>query len=137
MIDGDEQKELFVFDDEGRDLPIPIFSSVTPNNPIPFILHVMLILGKYETELDFWLEPSLRESLAKIGLIPSDFSEPSLLEGYSNCLVRICVEDVFSIQPVSLRKLDDYVVKAKILFDSIILRNEIPSHDIPPCIYTD
>ena len=53
MIDGYEQKELFVFDDGGRDLPIPVFSSVTPNNPIPFILNVMLILGKYETELDF------------------------------------------------------------------------------------
>ena len=95
MIDGDEQKERFVFDDGGRDLPIPVFSSVTPNNPIPFILHVMLILGKYETELDFWLEPSLRESLARFGLIPPDFSNPSLLENYSNNLGRICVEDVF------------------------------------------
>ena len=49
----------FIFDVRGKDLPIPVFSSVTPKKAVPFLLHMMLTLGNYETELDFRMQPTL------------------------------------------------------------------------------
>ena len=46
--------DRFIYDDraEEKDLFIPIFSSITPHHPVKFLLHVMLMCGKYDTELD-------------------------------------------------------------------------------------
>ena len=69
---GDSNVELedrFVHEDNGEQLPIPVFSSVTPRSPVPFLLHVMLICGKFETELDLRMNGSLRGSLAAAKLI--------------------------------------------------------------------
>ena len=57
-----ELEERFVHEDNGEELPIPVFSSITPRSPIPFLLHVMLMCGKFETELDLRMHGSMRES---------------------------------------------------------------------------
>ena len=136
MIEDEDDKALFVFDDKGVSLPIPVFSSITPNHGVPFLLHIMLMLGEYDTELDLRFQSTIRESLSAVGLIGNS-TDADDLKGYSIQLVKRTVEDVLSVQPVSLRRLDDYIVKAKILFDSVIVRNEIPVHDLPPCILTE
>ena len=41
------------------------------------------------------------------------------------------------MQPVSLHRLDEYIVVAKHLFDSILLYDEIPIMELPPCILTE
>ena len=51
MNDGDRDS-IFVFEDGGKDLPIPIYSSLTPQSAVAFILHIMLVCGSFETELD-------------------------------------------------------------------------------------
>ena len=137
MIDSEDLVERFVYDDNGDDLPIPVFSSVTPKNPVPFLLHMMLSLGEYETELDIRQQGTMRESLAKAKLIGTDFDNEESLERYSNELVRLVVNEVFAVQPVSLRRLDEYIVMAKQIFDGVLFRDEIPVTDLPPCILTD
>jgi hypothetical protein len=61
MNDGDRDS-IFVFEDGGKDLPIPIYSSLTPQSAVAFILHIMLVCGSFETELDLIRTSSLRES---------------------------------------------------------------------------
>ena len=130
------QCKQFVERGKGEHLPIPVFSSVTPHNPTPFLLHMMLMLGKYETELDIRMQPSIRHSLVKVKLIGNETTDEAL-ELYSNQLVEMVVTKVLSVQPISLRRLDDFVIMSKRLFDSVLLRNEIPIFDIPPCTLTE
>ena len=130
-------EEKFVHDDLGEVLPIPVFSSVTPHNPVPFLLHMMLMLGEFETELDLRMQGSMRESLAKAKLIGNEFNDDEMLKEYSNQLVRLVVTDVLSVQPVSLRRIDDYVILAKQLFDAVLSNNDIPIAELPPCILTE
>ena len=132
-----ELEERFVYEDNGEDLRIPVFSSVTPRTPIPFLLHVMLMCGKFETELDLRMQGTMRESLAAANLIGNDFDNHDALMEYSNTLIKLVITDVFSVQPVSLRRLDGFVVLARRLFNSILFDNEIPISDLPPCILTE
>ncbi|KAL7538852.1 hypothetical protein ACHAXR_012264, partial [Thalassiosira sp. AJA248-18] len=129
--------EIFVDLENKTDLPIPVFSSVTPNNPVPFLLHMMLTLGKFDTELDIRMQPTLRDALSKVKLIGNNFDSTEALEGYSQELVRLVVTRVMSVQPVTLRRLETYIIMAKQLFDSVLFHNEIPISDVPPCILTD
>ena len=137
MINNDMDEESFVVDEGDKHLPVPVFSSITPKTPIPFLNHIMLSIGEFETELDIRMQSSLRKSLAKVGLIGDDFDDPSRLQEYCNKLLRITIEQVLSVQPFSLRRLDDCVVKAKMLFEAVIIRDEIPVHDLPPCLLTE
>ncbi|KAL7539846.1 hypothetical protein ACHAXR_009663, partial [Thalassiosira sp. AJA248-18] len=95
-----------------EDLPIPVFSSVTPKKPVDFLLHVMLMVGEFETELDLRMQGSMRESLSKAGLIGTQTDTESLMK-YCNDLVRLVVTEVLAVQPVTLRRLDDYIIKAR------------------------
>ena len=140
-----ELEERFVHEDNGEELPIrvfssitpPVFSSITPRSPIPFLLHVMLMCGKFETELDLRMHGSMHESLAVAKLIGNDFENPEELKRYSNDLIVLVITDVLSVQPVSLRRLDEFIVQSMRIFDAILVRNEIPINELPPCILTE
>ena len=60
FVDNDDIDEL---------LPIPACSNITPNKPVPFLLHLMLMFGKFETEVDLRMTGSIRESLCYAKLI--------------------------------------------------------------------
>ena len=87
MIEDEDDKALFVFDDKGVSLPIPVFSSITPNHGVPFLLHIMLMLGEYDTELDLRFQSTIRESLSAVGLIGNS-TDAEDLKGYSIQLVK-------------------------------------------------
>ena len=135
MNDGDRDS-IFVFEDGGKDLPIPIYSSLTPQSAVAFILHIMLVCGSFETELDLIRTSSLRESLIVAKLIGIETDEPSL-QVYSNKLLLHVINDILPSQPVSMRRIDGYIVAAKNLFDSVLFRNDIPVTELPPCLLTE
>ncbi len=85
MNDGDRDS-IFVFEDGGKDLPIPIYSSLTPQSAVAFILHIMLVCGSFEMELDLIKTSSLRERLIVAKLIGIKIDKPSL-QMYSNKLL--------------------------------------------------
>ena len=81
-------KNLIYSADIKKHLPIPVYTFTMPTLVNQFLLHIMLSLGKFDTELDLLLHPSLRESLRTCHLIgPSDKIED--LQEYSNKLCRI------------------------------------------------
>ena len=43
-------KDNLLYDDEYRNIPIPVFSYVKPTMGPKFILHIMLSLGEFETQ---------------------------------------------------------------------------------------
>ena len=127
----------FFYDDgvTARYLPIPVFSSIMPRNAVPFMLHLMLMCGKFETELDLLSHPTLTKSLVEARLIGTNTDVESLTR-YSTDLLKIVMDKCMKVQPTSMTRLETCMIDAEHLLDSVILRNEIPMTDIPPCLLT-
>ncbi len=140
LLDSDEEcsTSMFVSDDGGRMLPIPVFSRASPNRSTAFLLHIMLVLGEYETELDFKCGTSMKGGLAKVKLLPADYSNDRVsLEEYSNSILRRVILEILPVQPVSMNKLEEFIIKTKQLLDSVLQDDSIPMTDLPPCILTE
>jgi len=96
----------------------------------------MLVCGNFETELDFRTAPSMHESLIAANLI-GDRMDTESLRAYSWQLIQLVIKDILPGTPISLRRLDEYIVSAKNVFDRVLLSNDIPVTDIPPCLLTE
>ena len=84
MINDGHDDERFVFTDVTNVLLIPVFSSITPKTPVTFLLHVMLMLGEYDTDLDLKMQPTMRESFAKRKLIENSVDDEDAMKRESN-----------------------------------------------------
>ena len=80
-------KKHILYEDDLRHLPIPVFSYIKPTMGPRFILHIMLSLGDFDTELDLIPHPTLRDSLRYAKLIGENNDEDSL-QSYSNSLLK-------------------------------------------------
>lgn len=138
VIENDLDCPLFIAEDDNKPLPIPVFSNVSPDNSSQFILHVMLMLGNVQTELELKTMKSMKHCLAATGLIPDqDLDDRKHLERYSNILLRRIITEVFSVQPITMRKMERYIIKTKRLLNSLLLDEAIPITDLPPCLLTE
>ena len=128
-------KKYILHEDDLRHLPIPVFSYIKPTMGPRFILHIMLSLGEFDTELDLILHPTLRDSLRYSKLIGENNDEDSL-QSYSNNLMKKFILEKLQYYPNRLNICGDWIVTASQIFDSIIINNEIPITDMPPVYQT-
>ncbi len=56
---------------------------------------------------------------------------------YSNKVLLHVINDILPSQPVSMQRIDGYLVAAKNLFDSVLFSNDIPVTELPPCLSTE
>ena len=88
-------------------------------------------MGHYETEVDLILHPTLRDSFRAAKLIgPSD--DPESLKLYSNKLLYLFIHEQLKYFHNTLNILSMWIMIADELFDSVIVRNEIPITDMSP-----
>ena len=121
--------------DSERHLPIPVFSFIKPTMGHRFILHILLSMGHYETELDLLLHRNLKNALRYAKLIgPSD--NKSDLEYYSNQLQKKFIEEQLVYFPNSSKMISNWIIIAGELFDSVIINDEIPITEMPPVLQT-
>ena len=127
-------KANWIFDCKGsKHLPIPVTSQIKPTMGPRFILHIMLTLGEFDTELDLTSHRSLRDSLEYAGLIgPSREIED--LQLYSNRLLRRYIEEEVVYYPSGSRAVCNYIETAADLFNEVIINDKMPIHDIPPAL---
>ena len=85
-------QENLLYDDEHRHLPIPVFSYVKPTLEPRFMLHILLSMGQFETDIDLILHQSLRESLRYAQLIGPLDDEQSLRQ-YAHELLKRFIEE--------------------------------------------
>ncbi len=71
-------KNIVDFDEEEMHLPIPVFSFLKPTAGVHFILHLLLSLGSFDTEIDLMMHNSLRESFRYTKLIGSSDTEEDI-----------------------------------------------------------
>lgn len=125
------ETNLMVDNEDEDHLPVPVFSYIKPTMGVQFLLHIMLSMGRFATEIDLTLHGSLRESLRYAKLIgPSD--TPENLEEYSNQLLSRFIDEQLIYFPNSQRVVDSWIITAGELFDSVIIDDEIPISDMPP-----
>ena len=126
-------EESLLYDDGGKHLTIPVFSYVKPTLGPRFILHLLLSLGHFETELDLLLKPNLRESLRYAKLIgPSNDKED--LQRYSYLLQVLFIKEQLIYFPNGSKVISSWIVIAGDLLDAVIVNDEIPISDMPPVL---
>jgi hypothetical protein len=135
--DGVDHDRFVNSEDCDELLPIPVCSNITPNTPAPFLLHLMLMLGEFETELDLRMQGTMRESLASAKLIGDDFMSSEAQTQHALQLTSRVIKEVFLVQPVTMRKLDKFAVQSYQLFLRVLVDDEIPIHDLPPCVLVE
>ena len=120
-------------DDEKDHLPIPVFSYIIPTMSTSFLLHIMLSMGKFETEIDLITHQDLRGSLKYCHLIGNNTDEESLLQ-YANDLTRKWIIEQVQYFPNSQRVIDFWIITAYQLFCDVIVKNELPITEMPPVL---
>ena len=78
--------------DSAEYLPVEVYSDIKPKLGHQFILHILLSLGKFETELDLTVQNSLRDSLQYAKLIGPQRDMISLKQYSSKLLKTYIVE---------------------------------------------
>ena len=69
----------------------------------------------------------MKQSLALCKLIPSEnLDDEETLRVYSQCLLRDVVTEVLPVQPIAMRRMEEFIVKCRCLFDSVLLDDAIP-----------
>ena len=116
-------------------LPIPVYSMLTPTMSLQFLNHIMLSLGRYESEMDLSLFGTIREKYRHAKLIGPNDDEISL-QIYANELCVRYIKEQICIYPKSMNIIQTYIVEASRLFNSVIVNDEIPSSDLPPVHYS-
>ena len=112
-------------------LPIPVFSYVRPTMGTQFILHILLSVGRYSTEIDLLKHSTLRESFRYAKLIGSREDDDSL-EMYASEVFLIFIVEQLIYYPNSRFLIDSWIITSAQLFNDIILYNLIPITDMPP-----
>ena len=142
MIGGEESQlevaevdlpcSLFIAEDVDHRLPIPVLSSVTPRHAAGFLLHCLLMIGEVSTEPDLRCAGSMKETMAKAKLIPNEhLDDEEHLKQYSIHLFKRVIREVFPYQALTMRELQEYIIKGKRLFDSVLLEDAIPLDSLP------
>ena len=122
--------EIFIYkSDEDNLLPIPVLSTTSPENPIHFLLHVILSLGNYDTERDALTHPSFRDSLRAVKFIGDNNDEESLKQ-YVKDITKLYIESQIVYYPKSMKKTETYVVMAYGIFEDVILHNLLPIFEL-------
>ena len=138
-VDNDNHRKIchFIFDDGMEMPPVVVYSRITPDQNTKFALHLLLVLGEYDTELDFKKSASFRDSFVKAGLF-EEVERKNVTFGciaVDNLLKRVILE-VIPVQPVSTKKLDAYIVRSHRVLQSMLLDDCVPLLDLPPCLQT-
>ena len=138
IIGSNAENNDFVWNKEGEQLPIVVFSRISPNRSTNFLLHIMLVMGEFVTELDLRAEGKMKMCLVKAKLVPNeDLDNPDTLKKYAIILKRRVVDEILPLQHVSMTQMDDFIVKTGQLIDSVLIHDTIPLTDMPPSILTE
>ena len=117
--------QLVDFDDDHEHLPIPVYSYIKPTMRVQFILHILLSMGHFVTEIDQISHFTIRKCLQYAKLIGNRTDEESL-QNYSSNLCRRFNEEQLVYFSNSKHIIDNWIVVASDLFDSVIIHDEIP-----------
>lgn len=138
-VDNDTHDVLsrFIFDDGLIVPPVVVYSRITPEQHTKFALHLLLVLGEFDTELDFKTSGSFKDSFVKAGLFDNvDVGDKEAGNHALNKLLKRIILEVVPVQPISTKKLDTFIVRSHRVLKSLLLEDCAPMLNLPPCLQT-
>ena len=135
--DDYNRNSMFFVDDGRSSCPIPVFSRVNPEQSMKFLHHIVLVLGEYDTELDLHRCNNARELLSNTNLIGHHDTEEKTEEDLMNSVYQVMqaiIDKIIPVQPISMRRIEVYILRSFYLLKSLILDNSIPFVEIPSCL---
>ena len=112
-------------------LPICVYSQVRPTGGINFILHLMLSMGRFDTEIEMTVNDSLQKCLRKAKLI-GESDNIDDLKDYSNALLLRYITEQLKYFSNSRRLIIHWIEVAASVLESVIIHDEIPVTEMPP-----
>ena len=118
-----------VKDDSSASLPVVVFSEVSPLNTVGFLTHIILTLGKYETEYSLFKNFSMVDAFAKAHLINSaDFpAEKEVLHLTRRYILQESINKPGGSRTEDRKLLAAYKILHSLLIDKSIVYEECPS----------
>jgi hypothetical protein len=131
QVFGNQIKSAWIDNDEQNEhLPIPVYSYIKPTMGTQFILHLLLSMGHFNTEIDLTLKENLRESFRCANLI-GPLNDDDSLQQYSNELLKKFIKEQLQYFPNSKRVIDSWIIVAGELLDEVLVHNSIPINNMP------
>ena len=118
-----------LFEDKLK-LLIPVHSYIQPSTQHQFILHLLLSLGRYKTEIDLVQHASLRDAFRYAKLIGNNNDKESLLKYNDNIFVCF-IEKQLVYFPNSRQIIDTWIQSTGELLDEVIINDNIPITEMP------
>ena len=125
------ESHLLYNDASEEHLPIPVYSYSRPDMGAQFLLHILLSMGRFSTEIDLMQQSSLRKSFMYAKLIGLNDDEESL-EKYADDVFVKFVEEQLIYYPNSRSMIDTWIITSAQLFNEAIKYDIIPITDMPP-----
>ena len=110
-----------------------VFSKVYPRSPANFLVHVLLSTGSFETELELFDVPSLKDAFVK-GKIIED--KQYYDESDVNEIVKKYVLEELRYMPGGTRSFDANFLAAKNAFKGLLINNDIYCECLPITLMT-
>lgn len=126
------QRTFLAYYTPSKLLPVVVFSNVRPRNACKFAIHLVLSMGHFETERDVWAHPSIRGALTRCRLIPPGPCNSVTVDG----LLTKWIDDQLKTYPVNTSTLDQYIICAHDIIESLLIHDALPINEIPPVMYT-
>ena len=69
-------------------VPLPIYNMVKPTNAHKFLIHLLLSMGKFKTELDLFRSHNLKKCFIDSGLLREPTSQNLINKDHINYLIK-------------------------------------------------
>ena len=115
--------------------PVMVHSNVKPTNPHRFLVHLLLCYGWFETELDLFIYPTIRECFQAARLIAPTATSADLNEQV-RLLLRRWIMDQLVYYPITTKAFDRYLVQANRVLKEAIIEGVVDVGEMPPALYT-
>ena len=129
--DNENFYSSFIYNDDREEhLPIPVYSYIRQTTGTPFILHILLSLGHYKTEIDLLQHGSLRESFCYAKFIGPENDDESL-QNYSDRFFVLFIEEQLIYFPNSRSIINSWITITADLLNQAIKNDITPINKMP------
>ena len=108
--------------------PAEIFSKVYPRKPANFLFQFLLSNAKFETELELFDVPTLKDAYVKGGIVPD---KQTCDENDVNEILKKYVLEQLRYLPGGTRYFDSNLLAAKSAFKAMVIDNDIYNEGLP------
>ena len=118
-------------------VPIPIWPCIKPKRVHKFLVHLVLSLGRFETEMDLWNAGSIAEVFYNAKLLPRNPLEEGLpTQDEVDLIIKKYVDQQLFYTPCSKSDLQKFVMSAEEILCRSLMENFVIDFGMSSCLYT-